>query len=275
MTQKLSQAGNLLLKLVVLFVFGWPFFWLISTSLQTIYEVNSVTPTFFPAVPQFKNYLDAWHSGPLGMGIYLKNSILVILGVISLQIIIMLPAAYAFAKYSFPLKNVMFGCVLISLMMPTQITFLPIYLMMSDMNLIQTLWPQILPFCANAFGVFMLRQYFMQVPDELLEAARLDGAKEARVILSIMLPMSKPAIATVVLFSFVNHWNEYFWPLVMTSADIVRTLPLGIAQLKEVEGLSNFNVVMAGNAILVAPILLIYAFASRQLMKSFAYSGIK
>lgn len=169
----------------------------------------------------------------------------------------------------------MFGSILIALMMPTQITFLPVYLMMSKWGLINSLLPQILPFITNAFAIFLLRQYFMQVEDELIEAAKLDGASEWRVILQIMMPMSKPAIASIVLFSFVGQWNEYFWPLVMTNSDMYRTLPIAIAQLKEMEGMANWQIVMAGNAILVLPVLLVYLFASKQIMKSFAYSGIK
>ena len=275
MGTRLTRISSLLLKLLLFLLFGWPFFWLISTSLQTVTEVNSVTPTILPAVPQFGNYLKAWQSGTSGMGIYLKNSVLIIVAVIALQVVVMVPAAYAFARYEFRFKRLMFGCVLIALMMPTQITFLPVYLMMSDLRLIDTLWPQILPFATNAFGIFMLRQYFMQVPDELVEAARLDNATEGKIIFSLMLPMSRPAIAAIVLFSFVSHWNEYFWPLVMTNSDSVRTLPIAIAQLKDIEGLTNWHVIMAGNVILVAPILLLYTVASRQLIHSISYSGIK
>ena len=191
------------------------------------------------------------------------------------QILVVVPASYAFAKYEFKGKKIMFGSILIALMMPTQITFLPVYLMMSKWGLINSLLPQILPFITNAFAIFLLRQYFMQVEDELIEAAKLDGASEWRVILQIMMPMSKPAIASIVLFSFVGQWNEYFWPLVMTNSDMYRTLPIAIAQLKEMEGMANWQIVMAGNAILVLPVLLVYLFASKQIMKSFAYSGIK
>ena len=209
------------------------------------------------------------------MWIYLKNSIIVVLSVILLQMLVVVPAAYAFAKYEFKGKKIMFGSILIARMMPTQITFLPVYLMMSKWGLINSLLPQILPFITNAFAIFLLRQYFMQVENELIEAAKLDGASEWRVILQIMMPMSKPALASIILFSFVGQWNEYFWPLVMTNADMYRTLPVAIAQLKEMEGMANWQIVMAGNAILVLPVLLVYLFASKQIMKSFAYSGIK
>lgn len=275
MKKLIKNIVGIFSKVIVCAIFGWPFFWMISTSLQTIDEVNTVVPTFIPAVPQFKNYAEAWNSGPYGMGLYMKNSLTVIVIVILLQAVIMVPAAYAFAKYNFRFKGLLFGMILIALMMPTQITFLPIYLMMSDWKLIPTLLPQILPFATNAFAIFLLRQNFMQIPNELIEAARIDNANELNIITRIMLPMSKPAITTVVLFSFVNHWNEYFWPLVMTNSDSVRTLPIGIAQLKELEGLGNSNIMMAGNAILVVPILILYLFGSKQLIKSFAYTGIK
>lgn len=274
--KKLIAAGGVFMKLVVLFIFGWPFFWMISTSLQSVEEVNGITPTFLPAVAHFENYLEAWSSGPGGsMWVFLKNSVIVVVCVIVLQMLVVIPAAYAFAKYQFKGKKIFFGAVLVALMMPTQITFLPIYLMMSEWGLINSLWPQILPFITNAFAIFLLRQYFMQIEDELIEAAKLDGASEWRVILQIMMPMSKPALASIVLFSFVGQWNEYFWPLVMTNADVYRTLPVAIAQLKEMEGIANWQVIMAGNAILVLPVVLVYLFASKQIMKSFAYSGIK
>ena len=274
--KRLIKICGVIMKLLLLFIFGWPFFWMISTSLQSIDEVNRVTPTFFPAVLQFRNYLDAWHSGPGGsMLIYLKNSIIVVISVILLQMVVAIPAYYAFAKYEFKGNKIIFGCILIALMMPTQITFLPIYLLMSKWGMIDSLIPQILPFITNAFAIFLLRQYFMQVENELIEAAKLDGASEWRLILQIMMPMSKPALAAIILFSFVGQWNEYFWPLVMTNADKFRTLPVAIAQLKEMEGMANWQIVMAGNAILVLPVLLVYLFASKQIMKSFAYSGIK
>lgn len=272
MKKKLIKIGGVLMKCLLLFIFGWPFFWLISTSLQTVEEVNRVTPTFFPAVPQFINYAEAWGNN---MWIYLKNSLIVVVGSILIQLVVMVPAAYAFAKHEFKGKKLLFGSVLIALMMPTQITFLPIYLMMSDWGVINSLIPLILPAMTNAFGIFLLRQYFMQIDNELLEAAKLDGASEGRVIMQIMVPLSKPAFATIILFCFVGTWNDYFWPLVMTNLDEFRTLPVGIARLSEMEGMHNWHVVMAGNVILLLPIILVYLFASKQIMQSFAHGEIK
>ena len=206
---------------------------------------------------------------------YFRNSVVVTGSIIVLQFLIMIPAAYAFAKYKFRGKTLLFGMILLAFMIPGQVTFIPVYLMMADWGLVKTLLPQIIPFVSNAFGIFLLRQYFMQIPEEIIEAARLDNASEFKIIRKIMIPMSKPALATIALFSFVSHWNDYFWPLVMTDSAAVRPLTLGIAMLRETEGISNWHIIMAGNVILVVPILLVYLFCSKHIVKAFVYSGIK
>ena len=262
-----------LLKIALLLAFIFPFLWMISTSLQTLEETMRFPPTMIPDVPQWINFVDAMTSGPFLT--YAKNSFIVTTSIIVIQLLVMIPAAYAFAKYNFPGKNILFGLVLISFMIPGQITFIPIYLMMADWGLIHTLLPQILPFMTNAFGIFLLRQYFMQIPEEIIEAARLDNANEFKIMWKVMVPMSKPALATVALFSFVSHWNDYFWPLVMTDSNEVRPLTLGISMLRETEGISNWHIIMAGNVVLVIPILIVYLFCSKQIVKAFVYSGIK
>ncbi|MNO94597.1 L-arabinose transport system permease protein AraQ [compost metagenome] len=264
---------ELLFKIVILMVFIFPFVWMISTSLQTFRETMAFPPTWIPAVPQWRNFLTAWNAGPFLT--YAKNSVLITGTIIVIQFAVMIPAAYAFAKYKFIGRNILFGMVLLAFMIPSQITFIPVYLMMADWGLTKTLWPQILPFMSNAFGIFLLRQYFMQTPEEIIEAARLDNANELKLIWRIMIPMAKPALATIGLFSFVSHWNDYFWPLVMTDSVDIRPLTMGIAMLRETEGISNWHVIMAGNVILVVPILIVYIFCSKQIVKAFVYSGIK
>ena len=272
-SQKVWAVIGFVLKALLIFVFVFPFLWMLSVALQSDAEITSSPITLIPAVPQWGNFLAAWSKGPFFL--YLKNSLTIIVCVIILQLLIMVPAAYAFAKCEFKGKNLMFGLVLIAFMTPGQITFLPIYQMMSGWGIMDTLIPQILPFMTNAFGIFLLRQYFMQVPDELIEAARLDNAGSLNIVYRLMLPMAKPAMSTVVLFSFVNHWNDYFWPLVMTQTTQVRPLTIGIAMLKNAEGVTNWNTIMAGNIMLVFPILIVYVFCSQSIIKSFAYSGIK
>lgn len=271
--QRVKSSINVLLKILILAVFIFPFAWMVSTSLQTFQETMSFPPTLIPKVPQWINFVDAMRAGPFLT--YAKNSIIITTSIIVIQLLIMIPAAYAFARYNFFGKNVLFALVLLAFMIPGQVTFIPVYLMMAEWGLIKTLLPQILPFMTNAFGIFLLRQYFMQIPDEIIEAARLDNASEFKIMWKIMTPMSKPALATIALFSFVSHWNDYFWPLVMTDSAEVRPLTLGIAMLRETEGISNWHIIMAGNVVLVIPILLIYLFCARYIVKAFVYSGIK
>ncbi len=271
--KSVRRSLSFLLKLIVLMMFIFPFLWMISTALQTLEETLTFPPTWVPSVPQWINFVKAMSAGPFAT--YAKNSVIITLSIIVLQSAVMIPAAYAFAKYKFKGNALMFGMVLLAFMIPGQVTFIPVYLMLADAGLIKSLLPQIIPFMSNAFGIFLLRQYFMQIPHELIEAARLDNASELRIMGSIMIPMSMPALATIALFSFVSHWNDYFWPLVMTDSASVRPLTMGIAMLRETEGISNWHIIMAGNVVLVVPILIVYSFASKQIVKAFVHSGIK
>ncbi len=272
-TEKILSIVSTLLKIFVVLIFVFPFLWMISISLQTSAEISTFPATLLPSSPQFSNYVTAWLKAPFLT--YLKNSILIVGSIIVANVIIMIPAAYAFAKYEFRGKKLLFGLVLIAFMTPLQVTFIPIYYTMSDWGLLRTLWPQILPFLVDAFGIFLLRQYFMQVPDELIEAARLDNTSEVKIIYRLMLPMSKAAVSTSVLFSFVNHWNDYFWPMVVTSVDKIRPLTVGVASLKDNESVTEWNVIFAGNMFLVAPIIIVYIFCSKYIIRAFAYNGVK
>lgn len=271
--KSIGQALSIVLKAAVLILFIFPFLWMISTSLQTLRETMAFPPTWIPASPQWGNFVEAMNARPFLT--YFKNSVFVTGSILILQFLVMIPAAYAFAKYKFPGKTVLFGMILLAFMIPGQVTFIPVYLMMAEWGLVKTLLPQIIPFVSNAFGIFLLRQYFMQIPEEIIEAARLDNASEFNIMRKIMIPMSGPALATIALFSFVSHWNDYFWPLVMTDSAEVRPLTLGIAMLRETEGISNWHIIMAGNVMLVVPILLVYLFCSKHIVKAFVYSGIK
>jgi sn-glycerol 3-phosphate transport system permease protein len=141
--------------------------------------------------------------------------------------------------------------------------------------MINTYWSLILPFASSAFGIFMLRQTFKQVPQELIEAARLDKSSELKIILKIMLPIARPTVVPLALLTFIGTWNDYFWPLVMTTNDTVRTLPVGIVSLRLVESGINYHTVMAGNVILIIPILIVYVIAQQHIIKAFTYMGEK
>ena len=269
----LGGALNAALKLLLIFLIAYPFIWMVFTSFKPYKETTIYPPPLLPTHWTTEGYVKALEM--VDVATFLKNSLIVSLTVLVLQYLVIVPAAYAFARCKFRFKGFFFGIVLLGFMIPQQVTFIPIYLMFSKAGLLQSLIPQILPFISNAFGIFLLRQYFMQIPEEIIEAARLDDAGELKIILRIMIPMARPAIFTIGLLSFISSWNSYFWPLIMTTKDAYRTLPIGVAMLNSQEGGRLWNVLMAGNMFLVVPILIVYLFANKQIRKAFAYSGIK
>lgn len=280
MESRLNNPGRLaanvisaLCKVLVICIIAYPFIWMVFTSFKPYAETTVYPPTLIPRQWTTEGYVKALEM--VDVWGFLKNSLVVSLSVLVLQYLIIIPAAYAFARCKFRGKGFFFGIVLMGFMIPQQVTFVPVYLMFSKAGILQSFWPQILPFIANAFGIFLLRQYFMQIPEEIIEAARLDDASEPMIILKIMIPMARTAIFTIGLLSFISSWNSYFWPLIMTTKDTFRTLPIGVAMLNSQEGGRLWHVLMAGNMFLVVPILAVYLIANKQIRKAFAYSGIK
>ncbi len=268
-----ARLPGIIGKLIVAFIFVFPFYWMVITSFKPYIETIQFPPTLWP-----QNFtLDAYRSilGKMNLMGYVKNSIIVSVSEILLQLVVMIPAAYAFARYNFVGKGIMFGMVLVALMIPVQVTFITVYLLMAKWKLLGTLLPQIIPFGTNAFGIFLLRQSFLQIPEEVIESAKLDNASELQIMTQIMLPMVKPTVITISMFSFIGRWNAYFWPLVMTDVERIRPLTIAIEKLKDVEYGINWNILMAGNVLLVAPILVVFFFASRKIMEAFAYRGVK
>ncbi len=261
-------------KIVVMLAFVFPFYWMIITAFKTYPESMQVPPTMWPTEFSLEGFYATFNSG-LSIPRYMLNTVIVTASVICLQLVVMVPAAYAFAKRKFPLSGLAFGVVLVAFMIPQQLTYIPVYLMMADWRLISSLWPQILPLGADAFGIFMLRQSFKQIPDEIIESAKLDNANELQVMVQIMLPMCKSAMITIAMFSFIGTWNSDFWPLVMTNNDLYRPLTLAIERLRDAEVGIHWNTLMAGNCLLVVPILVVFIFASRKIIEGFTYRGVK
>jgi sn-glycerol 3-phosphate transport system permease protein len=260
-------------KIVLILVMAFPFFWMISTALQTLQETLSIPLTILPASPQWSNFPEVFKT--INVFGYLKNSLIVCVSVVFVQYLIIVPCAYSLSKFDYKAKPLIFALVMLGQMIPMQITFLPIYFMFSKMGLMDTYTALIVPFISNPFGIFMLRQYFMQVPSEVIEAAKLDNASELKIMFKIMMPMVKSALVTLGLLAFISNWNNYFWPLIMTSKEAFRTLPIGIALLKDADTLQRWNIIMAGNLLLVLPMLVLYIFASKKIRNAFVYSGIK
>ena len=269
----LTIVGDLI-KIAVMLAFVFPFYWMIITAFKPYGESMQVPPTFWPQTWTLEGFYSTFNSG-LDIFQFMRNTVIVTASVICLQLVVMVPAAYAFAKRKFPLMGIAFGVVLVAFMIPQQLTYIPTYLLMAKAKLISSLWPQIIPLGADAFGIFMLRQSFKQIPDEIVESAKLDGAGEIKVMLQIMLPMCKSAMVTIAMFSFIGTWNSYFWPLVMTNNDKYRPLTLAIERLRDAEVGIHWNTLMAGNCLLVEPILIVFIFASRKIIEGFAYRGVK
>jgi sn-glycerol 3-phosphate transport system permease protein len=263
-----------IIKIAVLLIFAFPFYWMLITAFKTYSESIIAPPTLWPRDFTFESFKTISQLG-IGLWRYALNSVVITASVVTLQIAVMVPAAYAFAKRKFPMSGFLFGVVLVAFMIPEQITYISVFLMMSKVSLISTLWPQILPFGANAFGIFMLRQGFKQVPDEIVECARLDNATELQIMTRIMLPMSMSSMITIGMFSFIAHWNAYFWPLVMTMNDSVRPLTMAVERLKDAEQGLQWNNIMASNTILVVPVIIVFLFASQKIIAAFAYKGVK
>jgi sn-glycerol 3-phosphate transport system permease protein len=271
--KSLLWSFNGLSKILVIAVIAYPFAWMVLTAFKPYEETTVYPPTFLPGNWVMDGFINTFRL--INVGLFLKNSLVISCSILVFQFLIIIPAAYAFARCRFYLKNFLFGIVLLGFMIPQQLTFIPVYLLFSRLGILQSYLPMILPFAANAFGIFLLRQYFMQIPEELIEAARLDGTGELKIILKIMIPMAKTAIVTIGLLSFISSWNSYFWPLIMTTRETFRPLPIGVAMLTSAENGRHWNTMMAGNLFLVVPILGVYLAANKQIRKAFAYSGIK
>lgn len=261
-----------IISALLILIFIVPFYWMILTAFKTLGEVLEVPPKFWVDVIQWQNFVDAFNK--IDFLHYTKNSIIVTFGTLLGQVIVVIPAAYAFARYNFKGKKILFSIILVTMMIPGQLIFLPVFIMFVKLGILNSYISLIIPFIANGFSIFMLRQTFMQVPDSILEAARLDNASEFKIIYTIMLPMAAPTLSTLALFTFITSWNSYFFPLVWTTTDAVRTLPVGIQKLQDSLGL-NPQVVMAGNVIMILPILIVFIVARKQIIRAFTYMGIK
>ena len=257
---------------VVLIVVGalWlaPYLWMTLTSFRTLDEIVRAPAWPIPSGIDLGAYREVFRSIPVGR--YLFNTVLMAGLIATLQVGLALPAGYALAKLRFRGRAIAFGLVLACLLVPPQVTFVPTFLLLGKVGLVNTLAGLVVPFAVSAFGTFLVRQAMMQIPDAVIEAARLDGAGELTIVYRVLAPMIRPTLVAMFLFSFVYHYSDYFWPLVMTTDDQVRTLPLAVALLREQGTGVRWHVVMAGNVVLSAPVLAVFALAQRHIVRAVA-----
>jgi ABC-type glycerol-3-phosphate transport system permease component len=253
-----------------------PFFWMISTSFMTLGEATG--RTFVPSQMQWKNYTEAWVDGKFS--IYFFNSVRITLITVSGQLVFCTMAAYAFARMQFPGKSFLFSLLLTTLMLPEAVTWVPNFITVTWLGRIGPLpwinnWPSLtIPFMASAFNIFLLRQFFAQVPEELWDSAQIDGAGHLRYLIQIMLPISRAALTTVVIFGFIGSWNALAWPMLVTNSDDWRPISAALQHFLQEAG-SYVHLQMAGAVITILPIVVVYLIAQKQFTEGIATSGLK
>ena len=273
---RLSRLAGYAGLIVLVVAIGAPLYWMVTASVKSNADIYTFPPVWIPSEPEWSNFSEAWNSAPFGR--FYLNSIIITIAGTGLELINATLTAYALAFLRFPLKNLIFIAILATLMVPPQITIIPNFLTISDFlgqNWINTYQGIVLPGAAVAFGTFMLRQGFLGLPREVLDAAKVDGANHLRLLWDIAVPMAKPIIVTFGLISMVAKWNDYLWPLIVTNEDRMRPLAVGMSFLHDPEGNTDWGLVMAAAFFVIAPLVAIYIFAQRYIIEGIATGATK
>ena len=289
-TRILKEAGWKVVVYILLFagaiLFVAPFAWMVSASLQDVGDMFRWPPSWIPRNPTFNNYAKFLQTENLGLWFF--NSAYISFAVTFLQLFFNSLAAYAFAKRRFPGRDGIFLILLGTIMIPGQVLLIPNYIILKNMPLfggnnlfgqgghgwLDSYWGLIAPGAVSTWGIFWLRQYMKGLPDDLIDAAKLDGASEFRIYGQVILPLSKPALAASAIGTFTYAWSDWFWPLIVTSSDELRVLPLGLA-LFVTKNKVVWDILFAGSIVVTLPIVLMFILFQRQILKAVALSGLK
>lgn len=268
--------GKVFLYLVLIMITALmiiPFLWMLSASIKSNTEVFKITPfQFIPDVPRWDNYKEVWTKIPLMN--FIGNTVFLTIVVTFLQLLTSSFAAYAFAKLEFKHKNALFLAYIATIAMPWQVYMVPQFIMMRGMGLNDKLLAMICLQAFSAFGVFMMKQFYEGIPDSLCEAARIDGMSEYRIYASIMLPLSKPALSTLTIFTFVNTWNDYLGPLIYLKTETKKTIQLGLKMFIG-QFSAEYGLIMAGSIITLIPVLIIFLCLQKYFVEGVASTGLK
>ncbi len=247
-----------------------PFLWMLSTSLKDNIGIFAYPPQIVPPQPQWSNYPELLATLPITR--FFLNSVIVAVSVTVLQLIVTAMAAYAFARLRFPGRDLLFFAYLATLMIHTQVTLIPRFLLMRELGWINTYFALIIPFIFSSFGVFLLRQYFLTLPRELEEAARIDGASYFQTFWRVLLPLARPALPALAILAFIAQWNSFLWPLIVTTGPQMSTLTVGLNILK---GQYNtvWNLLMAGSVLATMPILIVFLIGNRYFISGITTGG--
>ena len=249
-----------------------PLVWMISASLMPTGEANTFPPRFVPSRPTFEHYA-ALFSG-LDLGRYVLNSALVAVGGTVLSLLVTSLAGYALAKLRFRGRDLTFRLLLGALVIPAQVTMLPLFLEMKQLGLVNSYVGVLIPYLAPVYGIFLIRQYALSIPDDLLDAARLDGAGEFRIYRSVVLPVIAPALVTLAIFTFLGTWNDFMWPLIILSDDSRQTLPVALARLSG-EHAQDTELMMAGSVVTVLPVFVTFVLLQRHYIQGIMAGSVK
>jgi len=269
--------GRTVLKHLILaavaVVIAFPFYWMLTTALKSFFEATLFPPTLFPAEAHPENFVQAWEAAPWAR--YFANTVIIAVLVTFGDVTTAVLAAYAFARMRFRGKQLIFMLFLATLMIPSEATLIPNFVLVTKyLRWSNTLQVQIVPFLASAFSIFLLRQHFLSIPNELADAARIDGAGHLRFLRSIVLPLSVPVLVTVTLIQGIGVWDSFLWPLLVTSSDTVRPIQVGMAQFRTEFG-AQYHLEMAAATFVIAPIVLVFLVAQRHLIQGVARTGIR
>ncbi|SEC74311.1 carbohydrate ABC transporter permease [Paenibacillus sp. GP183] len=272
MTNRWQQTFLYVLLTILAAIMIYPIFYTYAAAFMTPAEANSYPPAFLPKSFYLGSFLTVLHLVPIQK--FISNSVLVSVIIMIGQLITASMAAYAFALISFKGKNLIFAIFMATMMIPWEVTIIPNYLTIKQLNWLDSYQGMTIPFLASAFGTFLLRQFFLQLPGELFEAARMDGCGHIRTFVQIVLPLSRPALATLAVYSFLSAWNMYLWPLLITNSEGMRTVQIGIAML-QFEEFTVWSLVLAGVALVLLPSLLLLALGLKQLVRGLTAGAVK
>lgn len=250
-----------------------PFVWMLVSSFKPEAEVRAVPPTWWPETVTTANYDQLFTQ--LDFPTYFMNSAIVAVAVAVGNMVFCSMLGYALAKLEFPGKKALFIVVLGTLMVPGVVTFIPLFVLTTNIGLTNTLPGMILPFLAGPFGVFLMRQFISSLPDELIQAARVDGAGELRIFFSVILPLCGPAVATLGVLTFLTSWNNFLWPLVVATSEDKFTLPVALALYAVGQNATKYGLLLAGSVVVVLPVLAVFLALQRHIMQGIAMTGIK
>lgn len=273
---KKRRIGKILLYAVLILItilMIIPFLWMLSASIKSKTEVFQITPfQFIPDVPRWDNYINIWTKIPLAN--FIGNTVFLTLVVTFLQLLTSSFAAYAFSKLNFKYKNGLFLAYIATIAMPWQVYMVPQFIMMRNMGLNDKLLAIICLQAFSAFGVFMMKQFYEGIPDSLCEAARIDGMSEYRIYSTIMLPLSKPALSTLTIFTFVTTWNDYLGPLIYLKTETKKTIQLGLRMFIG-QFSAEYGLIMAGSIITLIPVLIVFLSLQKYFVEGVAATGLK